>query len=97
MLNGSIILLVGSFFIGMATGQNRLDEIGPFVVASVKGVLCLFLLDIGLAVVRGLRQVVCIIRPERLDDLLTAAFKVVDRHMGVVTVSDCDVLRAERF
>jgi hypothetical protein len=66
-------------------------------VASVKGVLCLFLLDIGLVVVRGLRQVVCIIRPERLDDLLTAAFKVVDRHMGVVTVSDCDVLRAERF
>ena len=45
----------------------------------------------------GMRQVVCIIRPERLDDLLTAAFKVVDRHMGVVTVSDCDVLRAERF
>jgi len=42
-------------------------------------------------------QVVCIIRPERLDDLLEAAFKVVERHMGVVTVSDCEVLRAERF
>ncbi|MCF6444469.1 transcriptional regulator [Nereida sp. MMG025] len=45
----------------------------------------------------GMMQVVCIIRPERLDDLLQAAFKVVERHMGVVTVSDCEVLRAERF
>ncbi|PHQ82459.1 MAG: transcriptional regulator [Thalassobium sp.] len=45
----------------------------------------------------GMMQVVCIIRPERLDDLLEAAFKVVERHMGVVTVSDCEVLRAERF
>lgn len=45
----------------------------------------------------GMMQVICIIRPERLDDLLEAAFKVVERHMGVVTVSDCEVLRAERF
>lgn len=45
----------------------------------------------------GMMQVVCIIRPDRLDGLLDAAFKVVDRHIGVVTVSDCEVLRAERF
>ena len=45
----------------------------------------------------GMVQVVCVIRPERLEDLLEAAFAVVDRHMGVVTVSDCEVLRAERF
>lgn len=45
----------------------------------------------------GMMQVVCIIRPERLDALLEAAFKVVNRHIGVVTVSDCEVLRAERF
>lgn len=45
----------------------------------------------------GMMQVVCIIRPERLDALLEAAFKVVERHMGVVTISDCEVLRAERF
>ena len=42
-------------------------------------------------------QVVCIIRPERLDDLLEGAFEVVERHIGVVAVTDCDVLRAERF
>ncbi len=45
----------------------------------------------------GMVAVICIIRPERLDGLLEAAFKVVDRHIGVVSVTDCEVLRAERF
>lgn len=45
----------------------------------------------------GMVQVVCIIRPERLDGLLDAAFAVVEKHIGVVTVVDCEVLRAERF
>ena len=45
----------------------------------------------------GMAQVICIIRPERLDAMLDAAFEVVERHIGVVTVSDCKVLRAERF
>ncbi|MGP6088485.1 P-II family nitrogen regulator [Antarctobacter jejuensis] len=45
----------------------------------------------------GLVQVVCIIRPEKLDPLLEQVFGVVERHIGVVCVSDCEVLRAERF
>lgn len=45
----------------------------------------------------GMVSVVCIIRPERLDALLDAAFSVVERHIGVVTITDCEVLRAERF
>jgi len=45
----------------------------------------------------GMVQVVCIIRPERLDPLLDAAFKVVERHIGLVAIVDCEVLRAERF
>lgn len=45
----------------------------------------------------GMVAVVCIVRPERLDALLEAAFAVVERHIGVVTVIDCAVLRAERF
>lgn len=45
----------------------------------------------------GMVSVVCIIRPERLDALLDAAFSVVERHIGVVSVTDCEVLRAERF
>ncbi len=46
---------------------------------------------------QGMVQVVCIIRPERLDDLLESAFEVVERYIGMVCVTDCDVLRAERF
>lgn len=45
----------------------------------------------------GMVQVVCIIRPERLNDLLDAAFEVVERHIGLVSITDCKVLRAERF
>ncbi|WP_085306554.1 P-II family nitrogen regulator [Planktotalea arctica] len=45
----------------------------------------------------GMVQVICIIKPERLDMLLESAFEVVERHIGVVTITDCDVLRAERF
>ncbi|NEX46838.1 P-II family nitrogen regulator [Pseudotabrizicola algicola] len=45
----------------------------------------------------GMVAVVCLIRPERLETLLDAAFAVVERHIGVVSVVDCEVLRAERF
>lgn len=56
LLNGSIVLLVGAFLIGMATGQEGLEEIEAFIVAPFKGVLCLFLLDMGLVAGRGLRS-----------------------------------------
>lgn len=45
----------------------------------------------------GMVSVVCIVRPEKVDEMLEAAFAVVERHIGVVSVSDCQVLRAERF
>jgi nitrogen regulatory protein PII len=41
--------------------------------------------------------VVCLVRPEKLDPLLDAAFGVVQRHIGVVSITDCDVIRPERF
>lgn len=56
MLNGSIVLLVGAFTIGMITGEKGLAEIAPFIVSPFKGVLCLFLLDMGLIAGRGLRS-----------------------------------------
>ncbi len=56
MLNGSIVLLVGSFLIGVATGEKGLTQIAPFIVAPFQGVLCLFLLDMGLVAGRGLRE-----------------------------------------
>ncbi|MBS8262037.1 DUF3240 domain-containing protein [Roseibium polysiphoniae] len=45
----------------------------------------------------GMVAVICIIREELLNGLLDAAFKVVQRHIGVVSVTDCQVLRTERF
>ncbi|WP_299672213.1 sodium-dependent bicarbonate transport family permease [uncultured Roseobacter sp.] len=63
LLNGSIVLLVGSFFIGWATGEEGLNEISSFIAAPFKGVLCLFLLDMGLVAGRGLRERSDVLRP----------------------------------
>lgn len=56
LLNGSIVLLVGSFVIGWITGEEGLAQISSFIVAPFQGVLCLFLLDMGLVAGRGLRE-----------------------------------------
>ncbi len=56
LLNGSIVLLLGSFIIGMVTGAEGLARIESFIVSPFQGVLCLFLLDMGLIAGRGLRQ-----------------------------------------
>ena len=55
-LNGSIVVLVGSFLIGAITGSEGLKTLEPFIVSPFKGVLCLFLLDMGLIAGRGLRD-----------------------------------------
>ena len=57
VLNGSVVLLFGAFAIGLATGKSGYEEIAPFIVDPFKGVLCLFLLDMGLVAGRELRQV----------------------------------------
>ena len=56
LLNGSIVLLVGSFLIGTVTGSEGLKAIAPFIVDPFKGILCLFLLDMGVIAGRGLRE-----------------------------------------
>ena len=53
--------------------------------------------DGQVSTIGGMVMVVCIIKPERLDRLLEAAFAVVEPHIGVISVTDCDVVRAERF
>lgn len=55
LLNGSIVLLIGSFGIGIVTGDGGMTRIDSFIVAPFQGVLCLFLLDMGLVAGRGLR------------------------------------------
>ncbi len=55
LLNGSIVLLVGSFVIGLITGAKGMERIDAFIVAPFQGILCLFLLDMGLVAGRGLK------------------------------------------
>jgi len=63
LLNGSIVLLLGAFAIGWITGERGLAEIAPLIVTPFKGVLCLFLLDMGIVAGRGLRNARGIITP----------------------------------
>ena len=55
-LNGSIVMLLGSFLIGSITGARGLAMLKPFLVEPYAGFLCLFLLDMGLVAGRGLRK-----------------------------------------
>ncbi|MBK5933484.1 uncharacterized protein DUF190 [Rhodovulum imhoffii] len=45
----------------------------------------------------GMVCVICILSEDRLQPLLEAAFAVLERHLGVVCVTDCEVLRPGRF
>ena len=63
LFNGSIVLLVGSFAIGITTGADGLARIDAFIVAPFQGVLCLFLLDMGLVAGRGLRDGRGVLKP----------------------------------
>jgi hypothetical protein len=51
-LNASVVLLLGSFAIGLIAGPSGFSEVSPFFAAGFKGVLCLFLLDMGLIAAR---------------------------------------------
>ena len=55
-LNASVVVLVGALIIGWVSGEPGMEKISPFFVAPFQGVLCLFLLDMGLNAGRGLRQ-----------------------------------------
>lgn len=52
-LNATIVILVGAFVIGAITGERGMADLSPFIVDPFKGVLCLFLLDMGTVAARG--------------------------------------------
>lgn len=53
-LNGSVLVLLGAFAIGILTGEKGLATLKPFIIDPFAGFLCLFLLDMGLVAGRGL-------------------------------------------
>ncbi|MEO1220188.1 MAG: sodium-dependent bicarbonate transport family permease [Pseudomonadota bacterium] len=50
--NSSIMLLLGAFVVGLIGGEAGFGEVSPFFEAGFKGVLCIFLLDMGLIAAR---------------------------------------------
>lgn len=56
LLNASVVLLVGAFVIGLVAGERGFAPIAPVFENGYKGILCLFLLDMGLIAARRLRE-----------------------------------------
>jgi nitrogen regulatory protein PII len=45
----------------------------------------------------GMIALVCILRADKVDAVLEKVFEILDRHIGVVSVTECEVVRASRF
>lgn len=56
LTNASVMLLVGSFIIGLVAGADGFAPVKPLFDTGFRGVLCLFLLDMGLIAARRLVQ-----------------------------------------
>lgn len=56
LLNGAVVLLAGGFVIGLLAGKSDFAPIAPLFQDAFLGILCLFLLDMGLLAARRLRE-----------------------------------------
>ncbi len=54
LANGAVFLLLGSLVIGLLTGETGWTTLKPFVKDPFQGLLCLFLLDMGIVAARRL-------------------------------------------
>lgn len=69
-LNGSVLVLLGSLAIGLMTGEEGWETLKPVAYDPFKGVLCLFLLDMGLVAAKRLGDL-------RRSGLLLIGFAIV--------------------
>lgn len=79
--DGTVVLLLGSFLIGYIAGPSGFQPISPVFDDAFRGVLCLFLLDMGLLAARQ------ILHARGVTPTLVAlaiAFAVVNGTFGVV-------------
>ncbi|MGB7285441.1 MAG: sodium-dependent bicarbonate transport family permease [Salaquimonas sp.] len=79
LLNGSVVLLTGSFIIGLIAGKEGFASIAPVFETGFRGILCLFLLDMGLVAARRLREAKSL--TARLA-FLAIAFPIVNGTIG---------------
>jgi len=56
LLNGAVILLIGSFVIGMIIGKDGFATVAPVFEGGFRGALCIFLLEMGLLAARRVSQ-----------------------------------------
>ncbi|HEY5789635.1 MAG TPA: sodium-dependent bicarbonate transport family permease, partial [Gammaproteobacteria bacterium] len=61
-LNGSVFLILGSMLIGWSTGQRGMAQLDGFVGGLFIGMLCLFLLDMGIVAARRLQELLSVRR-----------------------------------
>jgi hypothetical protein len=54
--NGSVFLILGSMLIGWVTGTDGMQQVQPLVKDLFLGLLCLFLLDMGIVAAQRLRD-----------------------------------------
>lgn len=79
MVNGSVLLLLGSFAIGWLGGETARAQFAPFTEGLFAGVLALFLLEMGLVAARQLGAA-----PRALEPRLVAFGVVMPLLGGVV-------------
>lgn len=94
----SIVLLVGGLVVGALCGPEKLADVQPFFTGAFKGALCLFMIELGLAAGRRLRDagraggrlllLGCII------PVMHGTFGVVAGTLGGMTVGGAAVLGA---
>ena len=65
MTGKSILLLFGAMVIGTVCGLQKVESVAPFFITPFKGVLCLFLLELGIVAAR------------RLKDMSNAGWRVI--------------------
>lgn len=75
-LNGSVFLVLGSLIIGWFTGAEGMAQVSPLVKDLFTGVLCLFLLDMGIVAARRLGDLVRV-RGEKRHPLFLIAIALV--------------------
>jgi hypothetical protein len=81
LVNGSVVLLAGSFAVGMIIGDAGFKPIAPLFDGLFRGALCLFLLDMGLVAARRLIDARLLTAPLVL---LGVALPLVQGTLGVV-------------
>ena len=90
-LNGSVFLIIGSLLIGWITGEQGMSQISPLVEGLFIGVLCLFLLDMGIVAARRLQD---LRHAAQADD---AGFSVPRLVMFALIFPVCNALLAAVF